>query len=584
MVSTHLIPGSFTRRVGLLIALFGAVLGGVATISPGSAEAAETLRDLVKQFETTRSKPNEERIPILQAIGKIEGPEASRYLEKVLTDGGKDQQALRETLVWILADRGDPAALETVITKGFEIFPEEKWGTIEQAFRAALKPEAVSWLVETGFKIVPNLKPRAQKIVLGMVLGTHDPRSGVVGQRLLGNRKIRAANQALLVDLVRLHKVTEATKNVNKMFRYDNPELQIAVLRTLRDFNAQEYSKTFKDAIESRHWEVRVLAADIFGGTHDPAIVHQITPLLEDPFPQVQLAAIQALRKIGGREVIQPLIDAMLNAPGRVRDDIADTLLWLTGQDLGPDQLGWTAWWTTNGASVEVKGITREEFDRLRKKTEGSSTGTYYGLRVISEYVTFIVDTSGSMQEPYLAEVEDDEAGKKRERDGGTKVKPRPGEKGKKKKKDRIERKKIEVAREQLTRAMNALKDGVQFNLISFDRLFTPWQPALIEMDDLVREQVLLFIENLNPGGTTNIFDTLIAAFEDTSVDTIYFLSDGAPTAGAVTDTEEICRRVRELNDIRKVKIHTIGFHLDPNAEILMRRLAEENYGNFVKR
>jgi hypothetical protein len=312
-------------------------------------------------------------------------------------------------------------------------------------------------------------------------------------------------------------------------------------------------------------------------------MIDEIVPLLADPFPEVQVAAIQALRKIGGRDVVPPLIAAMEKAPGRVKDDLADTLLWLLGADQGPDFIAWSTWWQLHGETATVKGITREEYDRLREKSANSQTGTYYGLRVISEYVTFVVDVSGSMQEPYLVD-DPSEAGAE-PKEGGTSVEPSPEEKeAKKKKRKKIEKRRIEVAKEELGRALRGLKVGVQFNLIPFDSKVDRYRDALTEMTEEVREDVLEYVAGLKPGGQTNIYDSLMTAFEDEKVNTVYFMSDGAPTNGKYVVPAEILQHVREANEIRKVKIHTIGIHLSPEAEDLMRKIAEENYGTFIKK
>ena len=128
------------------------------------------------------------------------------------------------------------------------------------------------------------------------------------------------------------------------------------------------------------------------------------------------------------------------------------------------------------------------------------------------------------------------------------------------------------------------MRNGTQFNLVPFDSQYHLWRPGLVEMDDEIREDALRFVEALTAGGMTNIYDTLITALRDPEVNTLYFLSDGAPTMGEVVDPDAILAKVRELNEVRKVKIHTIGFHLDPVAKVLMRRLAQENHGSFVER
>ncbi|MGE4602529.1 MAG: hypothetical protein AAEJ65_06465, partial [Planctomycetota bacterium] len=143
---------------------------------------------------------------------------------------------------------------------------------------------------------------------------------------------------------------------------------------------------------------------------------------------------------------------------------------------------------------------------------------------------------------------------------------------------------KIEVARRELLRVLDAIPNGTQFNIIAFESTFTLWRPALVEMGDAIRHDAMDHVRGLTPRGMTNIYDTLMSALDDPEVNTIYFLSDGAPTMGKIMDTEGILEQVRARNAERKVKIHTIGFHLDPAASILMRRLAQENHGSFVER
>ena len=58
-------------------------------------------------------------------------------------------------------------------------------------------------------------------------------------------------------------------------------------------------------------------------------------------------------------------------------------------------------------------------------------------------------------------------------------------------------------------------------------------------------------------------------------------ITDGAPTAGPVTDKQEIRKRVREANQLRKVAIHCITFG-DQNDTAFLKPLAEENGGRHI--
>ena len=60
-------------------------------------------------------------------------------------------------------------------------------------------------------------------------------------------------------------------------------------------------------------------------------------------------------------------------------------------------------------------------------------------------------------------------------------------------------------------------------------------------------------------------------------------LSDGQPTRGEITDPDQILAEVRRWNDLRRVKIHTVGVGNQHN-EAFMRALAESSGGTYVKR
>ncbi len=63
--------------------------------------------------------------------------------------------------------------------------------------------------------------------------------------------------------------------------------------------------------------------------------------------------------------------------------------------------------------------------------------------------------------------------------------------------------------------------------------------------------------------------------------DTVYVLSDGAPSFGAVTDKEEICRQVRKTNRLKRMTIHAVTFGQKNDTDFL-RKLAEENGGRHI--
>ena len=548
--------------------------------STASGCSTDELQTLIRQFESERSLKAHERFTTMQKISEIETRESSEFLAKVIRDP-KEETSMVESAIRMVSVHDNGVGLEAVFEKGLVQLPERSHWVIRDCWDRDLNDEEVQYLVKTGLNLVSRLPVPAQSVALKIARKIEDPAAGKPLLKMLGNRRIPANNQVPIVEMIRRNRVEGATKKLAKMFKIDDPELQKEILLALRDLEAQDQSKTFHKALKSPHWPVRAVAADIFGATRDPEVIRSLTPLLRDNFLEVQLAAIHALRQIGGREVVEAFVDDFSRFEGRALDDVADALLWLTGEDFGTSRVSWEAWWQSKGKDAEIKGISRDDFDRIREESRNNTTGTYYGLRVISKFVTFIVDISGSMEEPYEVDSVKLPGGRKGKK-GGTGVSEEDdGNKGGKK---REVLPKIEVARRELVRVLGGIPSGTQFNIIPFESSFTPWRPALVQMDDDVRLQAIEFVKQLNPRGMTNVFDTLASALEDPEVNTIYFLSDGAPTMGKITEPQGILDQIRELNAERKVKIHTIGFHLDPGAASLMRRLAEENHGDFVEK
>ena len=63
-------------------------------------------------------------------------------------------------------------------------------------------------------------------------------------------------------------------------------------------------------------------------------------------------------------------------------------------------------------------------------------------------------------------------------------------------------------------------------------------------------------------------------------MDTIVLLTDGQPSVGEVTDTQEIRSRIERMNRTRKVLIHCVSVG---RKSRFLRLLAEENGGIYTE-
>ncbi|MFN0057188.1 MAG: HEAT repeat domain-containing protein [Planctomycetota bacterium] len=562
--------------------------GGVVAVRADKSERKDLLRrfqDLKARFEAEAQKIPLEREEAIKGLAELRLDAANKILFDAV-EHPKEDYVCKEVIVRALGANASASVVGFLLDKGFAALKDRSWPVIGESLSNLTDEKARDFLLRHAWKSIPTLDPKAQLIVVKILHATKDERAGKAAIELLGNTSCPPATQAKLVDLVRPFKLPEAIKKLVRVFKIEDSEVQVAVLLALRDLEATDQSKLFLGALESQSWQVRATALDILGGTHDSGLVGEIVPLIDDPSLQVKIAAVKALRDIGGDDVMDPLIAALGKASDRVQDDLLDALMFLTGQNAGVDAVSWKSWWDENRGKTTIAGISREEYEKLLANESKGSTSVYYGLRVISKRICFIVDASGSMGEPYdVPETEKDRDGENGK--GGTAVPKGDGgdgtdNAGKKKKTKTVKRMKIEVARKELTGVINGLAKGTQINIIPFSGMPSPWQAQLVALTDEVLAQALEFVQRLAPGGTTNVYDSLVLAIEDPQVDTIYFLSDGAPTAGTYQDAESILKNIAALNALRKVKIHTIGFHLDEPSTLLMQKIAEQNYGTFV--
>lgn len=299
--------------------------------------------------------------------------------------------------------------------------------------------------------------------------------------------------------------------------------------------------------------------------------------LVQDKQWQIRNAASHCLVQLRTRHAVPYLIDGLRAEQARLQKDktaevmggLQDALFQLTGQAIPANQIGdWEEYWKKNGASMVIL-----DGSKTPKQSEGNAQYLrYFNLDVRSKRVLFVVDRSGSMLEPanlkgkYANLAANDT--------------------------------KFSIVQKELERLVLSLPPDTEANLLFFSDDVRIWKvgrdnrPPMIPLDDRAKTDLVTFLRLVAPAGATNVWDAMEAAlgaagrglkdrYYETEFDTIYLLSDGAPTVGPVIDPEEILRHVQERNVLSQVTIHTITFG-DVNDAVFMKRLATENGGRHV--
>ncbi len=298
---------------------------------------------------------------------------------------------------------------------------------------------------------------------------------------------------------------------------------------------------------------LREAAARALGVLGSAKALPGLVRALDDPAPRVAESAATALSLLApaGVAVSVPAIlarwDKARGKDDRLEEAFERALSRITGAEVGSDPELWRSWWAAN------KDRPPAEVSRREAPTTVAGA-RYYGFAVRSSHAVFVLDVSKSM-----------------------------GWNGR-----------LDGARKELVQVLERLPARTRFTIISFSDAAPSWSEKLLAATPDVVRRAVHFVERLEPVGGTNSFEALRAAFAEEEVDSIYFLSDGHPSVGAIVDPDEILAQVRELNRWRRVRIHTIALlkgepppmfaDLEDQAaaESFMRRLAEENDGRFV--
>jgi HEAT repeats len=387
---------------------------------------------------------------------------------------------------------------------------------------------------------------------------------------LAGCRSLKPEVRVQAVNSLSMNATIELVPHFLDLVRDKEPYVRIAAFNGLGRGLAAHTDETIHKKIDLKVAKQR-----------DAAIEVMRKAMLSDRVWQVRAAARENLAALKSKFVIPALIDGLRAELGRKKDPWAldirlhRTLEGLTGQKMPVGQTRiWEDFWKKEAATFAFAPAGMKVADTKKK----SKYEKFFNLELESNRVLFVVDFSGSMIENITLKTK----GVGTAASGGERTTT-----------------KARLVVEELKKMVMTLKDGDLFNIIVFSDDVRMWRPgkdgrpALVKMNDELRDDLLGgYLDNLQPAGMTNLYGALDMAlgiggrglhdkYYGLGYDTLYVLSDGAPTKGKVTDTKEILRIVRERNALTRLTIHTITFGF-LNQMIFLKKLAIENGGRHI--
>jgi len=457
---------------------------------------------------------------------------------------------------------------------------KQAWEEAQKAFLRAYKFDEADVRREAVLKLVPFSDLGAAKLVVEKVYGreTHvrvlDAAMGVVAN---------STDPDVIAWLIKKAggkgKWMMRAPLVEAVGQIESPEADQLLLKLV---------KSEKDP--------RVLSMAIFGMAEKrlKAGLDSVIPHLENEAWQVRVAAIEAIARIKDEKGIPPLIDALMNERGRLRQDIALALKSMTGKNFGRDANAWRKWFHERGAGGEEEAAPPPP-DPAGDAGAASTVKepTYFGIKVISNRVCFVIDLSLSMKTP--VDIDKLKLAREAATTGPGSSENRDDEKFEEsiqwwKIKDRLD-----LAKAQLKFVIKNLGPKQTFEIVAFSDKVTSWNGGkLLKATGRAKAKAVQFVDQLDTKGetfagtgATSAGAVLDYAFEmagpgandknyASSVDTIFFLSDGAPSD---RQEDEILDEVAGRNRMRKIKIHVVAI-INYSVRFL-RLLAEQNGGTY---
>jgi hypothetical protein len=356
--------------------------------------------------------------------------------------------------------------------------------------------------------------------------------------------------------------------------RADRKEHMIHMLAFMK---GDEATDALADFAKDTSPAVAVLALEALGRQNQERGIGILTGSLEDPRWQIRAAVITGLSFYDDPRVVEALIAAAKEEQGVLRRKYFAALARILRERVPGTVEAWESFWRDNREEYV------ERWDKLPKgePVEGPlpdipidtnlGSTSFYGIRTNSKHIIFVVDVSGSMGE-----------------NGGT------NEQGDMR---------IDVARKELKSAIKSLsaaeedeRGEASFNIVLYDSTVEVYRPGkMIGATKRAVERAYDWIdENVKPQGYTNIFDAVEQAFHIISetresrnmrkgADTIFLMTDGFANRGKFFDPELMLQEIQEMNETRKLTIHTIGVGAGHNR-ILLSKLAAQNDGQYLSR
>jgi HEAT repeat protein len=489
----------------------------------------------IKDLEQAAGDPDPDvRRAAVSEILRREGPETEPLARQVFADGGQDSGVREAAADYLMRQKGEEF-VETLLSVAMHFeTPSDLRAGLARVFSARAAAEQKEKLAKKFGKGKP------EELLFGIraLTGFGDEKIVAALEKLLRDKE--AAVRAAAVEELANRGAQSAIEPLEKALdKLEDPVELAAMLRALSTLRGTDgaWATRLREFAVGEAELLRNAALDELVRLRDGQAGALLQQGLSAPNWSTRLTAARGLEALRLPDSVGWIIAQMQSETGRIAREMSDVLFRLTGQPFGKNAPAWKNWLERLEGPVELITTTQLEaiVEAQKERDLDDTTGTsFFGLRIESHRVTFVIDVSGSMEEktrgPYAG------------MNGPTRM---------------------EAAKAELIKALGGLDPNALFNIIPFSDKARPWEKALQRATPETLERAKEAVNKLIPSGGTNLFGGVQLALRDPDVDTIIVLGDGEPSVGEIIEAAAIRRWVATQNRERGVKIHTVRIGLD---------------------
>lgn len=383
-----------------------------------------------------------------------------------------------------------------------------------------------------------------------------------------GNREVLIAATRTLLAKRKEHIADDSTKGQ----REETSESLLSLLPLIAGIHSSDAAELINQALAHPDANIAMAAMDAVGRSELKGCLAELTRQIKrseftDRYA-FRFSLVRAMAQLHHPDAIVQLQRLQRQLDGQLQHEISQRLADADERDFGGDVEKFQKWKNLPSIGAFIDQVSLDvvppkqtmkadqpiKDERIPLESVSSSSGQrpklvrnqYYGIDLTAARMLFIIDCSGSMQEPAYY---------------GTR---------------------LQRAKQELLQTINGLAPSTEFGIMVFDTTVQFYRNELLIATEENKLAAVAFVNRITLGDKTNTHAALVEATRfDDQLEAVFMLTDGQPTFGKTTRPDLIINEIVRRNRTCHLRFNTIGIGQIGNTATFLQKLAEETGGEY---